>query len=592
VRNLFISRFLLLLAVFLLAMPHAFAQTTARVGERQRYQFELQAPPELTIVLTRYLEVVRRQYDDDIDDEQLIVLADRALRQARSLLQTEGYFSPDVEVNLENTSELPHIIMKVTAGTPVRIVQQQLTLIGVGRGQAENFYEARRLDEKWQLSVGQIFRQEPWEASKSAMLREFRLEVFPNAKIAFSEARVDIEKQTAELRIEIDVGEPIWFGEMRLQGLSRYPDRIVTNQYTLLPGQAYSQARLAQFQAELLSQPYFSNVSVQALLDQTSDGRVPVLIELEEVQRRKITLGAGYSSNTGIRAQAGYNDLNLAERGWRLETLAKLELRQQSLESKVSLPRRADGWEDGFRAAWTRSDIEGLDMRTSEVVLRRSKEQARIVRAYELKLAYSLEQVAGMTRRSTRAVAPGYDWTYRSLDSLIYPREGYWLNLQAGIAAKAFLSDQNFIRTYGKYLHYWPVGADRDSLQLRFEGGAVLASSRVGIPQEFLFRAGGDQSLRGYDYQSLGVREGAAVVGTRYLAIAGLEYTRWFSQQWGVGLFTEAGNAFDQPGRFRPVLGLGAGPRWRSPLGPVNVDMAYGERERQWRLHFSLGLVF
>ena len=86
--------FLTFLAIVTLPADMAWGQTTARAGERQRYQFELQAPAEASILLYRHLEVVRRQYDDDIDDEQLIVLADRAERQARNLLQTEGYFQP------------------------------------------------------------------------------------------------------------------------------------------------------------------------------------------------------------------------------------------------------------------------------------------------------------------------------------------------------------------------------------------------------------------------------------------------------------------------------------------------------------------
>lgn len=587
-----ISHLAQILVILLLAQSAVWGQTTARVGERQRYQFELQAPADLVVVLSRYLEVVRRQYDDNIDNEQLIVLADRAARQARTLLQTEGYFSADIEVRIDDSPELPRLLMKVSPGAPVHVVQLLLNLTGMGREEAEIFYEARRLDEKWQLSVGQIYRQELWEASKSALLREFRLDIFPAARIAFSEARVDIEKRSAVLRLDIDTGEPMWFGELRLLGLSRYPATIIQNQPGLQPGQPYSQNRLAEFQTNLLTLPYFSNVTVRPLLDQVSERRVPVQVEVEEVARRRVMFGAGYSSNTGTRAQVGYQDLNLRERGWRLDTLAKLETRQQSLEAKLTLPRRPDGWQESFRSAWTQSDIAGLETRSTDLLYRRSREDARITRAYELKMAFSQEQPEGGQRRNRRALVPGFDWSYRRVDSLIYPRDGYILNLQMGAAAKAFLSDQNFVRTYAKYLHYWPLGADRDSLQLRLEAGAVLAPERSGIPQEFLFRAGGDQSVRGYNYQSLGVREGAAVVGGRYLAIAGLEYTYWMTPQWGLGWFAETGDAFDQAGRVRPALGVGLGPRWRSPLGPINIDLAYGERERQWRLHFSLGVVF
>jgi translocation and assembly module TamA len=584
--------FLSFLTFFTLPFHLAWGQTTAQAGERQRYQFELQAPADAGILLYRHLEVVRRQYDDDIDDEQLLVLADRAERQARNLLQTEGYFQPAIDVQLDKESELARITMVIDPGVPVRVTQLQLNLTGSGRQKAENFYEAYRLDEKWKISVGDIFRQEAWDASKNALLREYRLDIFPAARISYSEATINIEDQSAQLRVDIDPGEPMWFGELRIQGLSRYPASIIRNQKILMPGLPYSQNRVAEFQTSLLELPYFNNLTVLPLLDYAQDNYVPVLVEVEEVERRKLLLGVGYSSNTGVRGQIGFNDLNLRHRGWRLESLAKLETRQQSLEARLSLPPLIGGWKDSLESAWTRTNIEGLQTRTVEMELRRAKEEQRIVRAFILQAVYSVEQPQGRVRRGSRALVPGYDWTYRRLDSLIYPRQGYWLNLKAGIAAKGFISDQNFITSYGKYLHYWPLGAERDSLQWRLEGGVVWASSRVGIPQKFLFRAGGDQSLRGYDYQSVGVREGAAVVGGRYLALAGVEYTRWFSSQWGMGLFAEAGDAFDQGQQFKAALGLGLGPRWRSPIGPINVDVAYGERDRKWRLHFSLGVVF
>lgn len=570
----------------------ALAQTTARVGDTQRYLFELSAPDETAVVLYRHLEIVRRQYDDDIDKEQLIVLADRAQRQARELLATEGYFNAVVEVNLDDAAPLPRVRMNVQPGIPARVTRVDIQWTGVARDVAQAFYERHALRDQWRLNPGDIFRQEAWDASKNTLVRAFRLDQFPLIRIVFSEAQVDAERGTVQLRVDLDSGAALHFGELRWQGLQRYPATVLTSINTLTPGTPYSQNKIAEFQAHLLALPYFSSVTVQPLLDQVRDGQVPVLVDVEELQRRKILMGVGVSSNTGARVQFGYSDFNVRERGWRLDTLLKWEQRQQSLEAQLGWPRRSDGWQDTARAAWLRSDIEGLRTRSHEIDLRREKDDGRQVRAVTLKMAYAIEEPQGGTRRISRALAPGYDWTRRQVDHLIYPRSGYVLNLQAAFGTKALLSDQNFVRAYGKWQHYWPVGDERDSLQWRLEAGMVWARSRVGVPQEFLFRAGGDQSIRGYDYQSIGVQEALAVVGGRYLAIAGLEYTHWWNAQWGLGVFAEAGDAFDEQARFQPAWGIGLGPRWRSPVGPVNIDVAYGERERQWRLHFSLGVAF
>jgi translocation and assembly module TamA len=107
-----------------------------------------------------------------------------------------------------------------------------------------------------------------------------------------------------------------------------------------------------------------------------------------------------------------------------------------------------------------------------------------------------------------------------------------------------------------------------------------------------LFRAGGDQSVRGYAFQSLGIPLGDATVGARYLATASAEYDWYFKPPYGVAFFVDAGNAADTVKDLKPKYGYGVGGRWRSPVGPINVDVAYGQADKRVRLHFSLGFTF
>jgi translocation and assembly module TamA len=162
---------------------------------------------------------------------------------------------------------------------------------------------------------------------------------------------------------------------------------------------------------------------------------------------------------------------------------------------------------------------------------------------------------------------------------------------QIGGGARALLSDRNFVRLHGRWLQYFPLG-ERDSLALRAEAGATLAPSRNGIPQDYLFRAGGTVSVRGYAYQSLGVREGSATVGGRYLAAFSAEATHWISPVWGIAAFIDAGDAADRPGDLDPAIGYGLGARWKSPAGPIGADLAYGQRTGELRAHFALAIPF
>jgi translocation and assembly module TamA len=143
---------------------------------------------------------------------------------------------------------------------------------------------------------------------------------------------------------------------------------------------------------------------------------------------------------------------------------------------------------------------------------------------------------------------------------------------------------------------FWPVpkdwGLGGGTFVGRLEGGWVVSESADGIPSPNLFRTGGSESVRGYDFLSLGVKQGSATVGGRVLGVGSLEYQHPISGPWYAAAFVDAGNAADTWQTWRAVFGYGAGVRWRSPIGPIRLDVAYGEADRQWKVHFSVGYVF
>jgi translocation and assembly module TamA len=153
------------------------------------------------------------------------------------------------------------------------------------------------------------------------------------------------------------------------------------------------------------------------------------------------------------------------------------------------------------------------------------------------------------------------------------------------------LNTRDFARMRAHVNWLIPLGLRNDFL-IRSEAGLVLAGSRFGIPSSFLFRTGGDQTVRGYAFESIGVPQGEAIVGGRYLATASAEYTRWITASLGAAVFVDAGDAFDRVQAFDVAVGYGIGVRWRSPVGPLRADLAYGERAKSVRLHFSVGYSF
>ena len=121
----------------------------------------------------------------------------------------------------------------------------------------------------------------------------------------------------------------------------------------------------------------------------------------------------------------------------------------------------------------------------------------------------------------------------------------------------------------------------------------MIAGSREGVPSSLLFRTGGDSTVRGYAYQSLGVKQGDTVLPGRYYALASAEAVRWVNDTFGAAVFIDAGTACDEPEYLADLsLGYGVGARIRTPIGPFRVDVAYGQDDANVRLHFSVGLAF
>jgi len=151
------------------------------------------------------------------------------------------------------------------------------------------------------------------------------------------------------------------------------------------------------------------------------------------------------------------------------------------------------------------------------------------------------------------------------------------------------LSDGRFLQSHLKTQAYYPI-TDSTHLIARAEIGMV--NGKNGAPEAYLFRAGGDQSVRGYAFQSLGIKEGDAIVGAKYLATGSVEVVQWLTKQWGAAAFIDFGNAANRVQDLKPVYGYGLGARWKSPLGPIGADIAYGQATHEYRLHFNIGVAF
>jgi translocation and assembly module TamA len=212
---------------------------------------------------------------------------------------------------------------------------------------------------------------------------------------------------------------------------------------------------------------------------------------------------------------------------------------------------------------------------------------------YRVGLSYTFERKSPDEAQDSiaRALAPVAEATWRWVDDLIDPKKGGVLKVRLAAGGVAFLSTQDFVQAYGTYQHWIPLGAN-DQLLLRAEIGRTFAISREGIPEDFLFKAGGSRSNRGYAYESLGAKDGDAIVGGRFLLTGSAEYVHWFTKIIGSALFYDIGDAGDEKAALNGNPSYGVGLRLRTPAGPLALDVAYAENLRKARLSFSVSVAF
>jgi translocation and assembly module TamA len=235
--------------------------------------------------------------------------------------------------------------------------------------------------------------------------------------------------------------------------------------------------------------------------------------------------------------------------------------------------------------------IEGLD--TQRVAVAGYRQFLKGQFDVRMGVSYQIEEARpeGSEKSLKRALAPNVTVTWRFVDDVLDPKTGGVLQVQSAIGSKAFLSDQDFVKAYAQYQH-WFTPTPKDQFIVRVELGKTFAASREGVPEDFLYRAGGIRSVRGYKYQSLGVKDGEATVGGRYLATGTAEYVRWFTPTWGGATFLDAGDAADTRDTLGANLGYGVGVRYRTPAGPLALDVAYADRDRKVRMVFSVSVAF
>ena len=610
-RRFSFSTFVSAIALWTALISQASANTNS-------FDIRIEAPANIRDLLERHLQLQRYRAVTDLEDAELarlIVLADS---DVRNLLGTLGYFSPDVQISRSAADSpptqptqptaptTPTILIKVELGEATRTVQSELRFKG-DIATSLDADAARQRDSiklGWRLPTDQPFTQDGWDAAKTQALRQLVARRYPAGKISYSLADIDPPSHAATLTLELDSGPLYRLGALKVSGLERYDPVLVPRLARLNPGDIYDQRKLVEAQQRLAGSGYFDSAYV--LVDPDSDpNAAPVTVQVREAKLQKVVLGVGLTTDTGPRASIEHTHNRVPGLDWRAVTKLQLDKKLPLAQTEwTSLPD-ADNWRWVTLARVSRLDDNELV--TDAQTLRFGQVQIgdRIDRSTYLQ--YDRATVTASGTASTlddarlgdgSALSLNYGWTGRYFDSLPFPSRGYGLGFDVGGGTTMGSNRQPFVRAVGRWLGIAPL--ERGRIAMRAEGGAVVVANDAAMPATQLFRTGGDTTVRGYGLRDIGIALPNGSTGPgHYMAVASAEWQRpilsgGLPTDWESTLFVDAGNVADSAADLQRhiAVGVGAGARWKSPIGPLQIDLAYGVKTQQVRLHVSVGFVF
>lgn len=561
----------------------------------------------------------------------LIARAEADLDRLDRVLRSFGYYDAEPRVRIAghplDAPDLPARLAALPAESPIVVTVDPdpgpRYRIGTAVLEGELSPEVHAA---FDLAPGAPARAADVLAAGAAVLAALRESGHALAEVPAPEAVVDHDARTLDIVYRPEPGPRLALGEVSISGLDRLREDWARRRLGLAPGQPYSPSRLEEARNALLASGAVAWARLAPAEAPDVDGRLPVTLELAERPRRSLRLSGAYSSDEGLNAAASWLHRNLWGGAEQLDLRGEVRGLTRSAIGDLSEL-------DYLAAATLRVPdvrIRDLDLRLDLGAVSESpdgfdRDAVTAGAALERRFSNRLLASAGLAWERSRIAQEGPVQHYRLLslplglshdttDDPLDPRSGMRLALRASPTRVMSGDSPDFtsLRALGSaYLDLGPAVAapGRAVVAGRLVLATLAGAAAADVPPDRRFYAGGAGSVRGYPYQSVGPRTaGGSPAGGDALLEAGLELRldnlccsggarpsagssqdppdpageslaggrRWGAGPWGAALFVDAGAVSRDgvPGTGSLAVGAGFGLRYRTPVGPVRVDLA------------------
>jgi len=529
---------------------------------------------------------LRRFAEREITSTQVRRLFDRAEEQIRASLEPYGYY--DAVVDGELTEPEPDKFVArfvVTAGDPVVVRSANVQVIG----EAADLPQIRAALEQFEPKVGAQLDHAAYENSKTAIDTQLQALGFFNSELVQHRVEVMRSANSADIQLQWHSNRRYRFGELNFSD-TQFDEAFLRKFVPWDAGDYYSAEQLLAFQQRLVDADYFSSVSVQPDLEKAAVDTVPIEALLIPAKRTVYTAGAYVSTDSGPGVRLGFERRWLNRRGHKLGGQIQYSQRLQEISASYRIPQPEKLRMYTFGGGYRDEETDTSRSRMARLAASQVTDQWNdFTRTLGLQYLNGDFKIADQQHSTSLLYAEGL-LTRKRADDLMFPTRGLSLLYGVRFAVEQLISDTSLaqIRAEAKWIR---PATERGRLIFRAAAGAMVVDDFDALPPELRFFAGGDRSVRGFDYQAIGETNAEGdVIGGEYLTVVSAEYEHYFLDNWGAAVFVDAGDAYSRD--FEANVGSGVGLRWRSPVGLVRVDIAVpvvSDLDDGVRLHIVIG---
>jgi translocation and assembly module TamA len=493
----------------------------------------------------------------------------RAPEEIQDALEPFGFYEPAVEQELTEKNGRWRAMYVIDPGPPLPV--DSVTISFTGPGAEDEAFQTLR--EDFPIQPGEALNHALYEQGKAGIAAVAYEKGYLDGKFKKNQIKIDLERYTSRIDVHYETGPRYLYGPVRLEQDVLHP-QYVEGYVTIKEGDPINFTELRQFQASLRASPYFGRVEVNPQKNEADSLEVPIDVVLHPSKKIHFEFGVGVGTDDGLRlsAAAGWRRLN--RKGHRADISFKISQIDRRILANYHIPlpyKPTSIWT--ISAGYTEEDT---DTRQSNIALTGfSFAHLRGLWQETLSLAGRWEEyITGVDSGQAVYTGPEFAWTKVKADDRIYVSKGFRLRFRVEGAVKPVLSDVSYLRLFSEGKGIWSLGK-RHRLIGRAELGYTLVDNFRELPASRRFYAGGAQSIRGYDFESLGpLDERGNVIGGPLILIGNAEYEFRLLKQWRLAVFYDWGNALKELDDPR-AEGAGFGIRWVSPVGMVRGDLAW-----------------